>query len=272
MTAQPPHLAFLVDAFESSARSLLALAAELRAAEWDRPTDLPGWSVRDVVAHVAAVESELLGEELPPPLQSYGPHVRDEFGRHMEDGVAARRDRAPHVLVAELAAAVDRRLPQMRAMSLDDPPLRVPAGQQWDSETLLRNRAFDVWMHEQDVRRAVGRPGNLDGPGAELTRLVLERALPILVAKRAGAQPGQSVRLTTTGAVATDVLVALGPDGRAGVVADGTGSLPTAAVELDWEALVRLAGGRAEPDEVSVRVEGDRALADRLLAGLTITP
>lgn len=272
MTSQPAQLAYFADAFESSVRSLLAVAAELRAAEWDRPTDLPGWSVRDVVAHIAAVESELLGEQLAPPLTSYGPHVRDEFARHMEHGVAARRGREPHVVVAELAAAVDRRLPQMRAMSPDDPPVRVPAGQQWDTETLLRNRAFDLWMHEQDVRRAVGRPGNLDGPGAQLTRLVLVGALPYLVAKRAGAQPGQSVRLTTTGAVDVDVLVAVGPDGRAAVVEDGTGSLPTAAVELDWEALVRLAGGRAEPGEVSVRVEGDRALADRLLAGLAITP
>jgi len=272
VTAQPPHLAFLVDAFESSVRSLLAVAAELRADEWDRPTDLPGWSVRDVVAHIAAVESELVGEELPPPLESYGPHVRDEFGRHMEDGVAARRGCAPHLLVAELAAALDRRLPQMRAMSPDDPPVRVPAGQQWDTETLLRNRAFDVWMHEQDVRRAVGRPGNLDGPGAQLTRLVLLRALPYLVAKRAGGRPGQSIRLTTSGAVEVDVLVAVGPDGRAAVVEDGTGSLPTAAAQLDWEALVRLSGGRARPEEVPVHVDGDRALADRLLAGLVITP
>lgn len=272
MTGQPPHLAFFVDAFEHSVRSLLAVAAELRASEWDRPTDLPGWSVRDVVAHLAAVESELLGDPVAAPLESYGTHVRDEFGRHMEDGVAARRGRDPHEVVAELAAALDLRLPQMRAMSPDDPPVRVPAGQRWDTERLLRNRAFDAWMHEQDVRRATGRPGNLDGPGAQLTRLVLQGALPYLVAKRAGAQPGQSVRLTVSGDVAFDVLLAVDENGRAAVVEDGTATLPTAAVETDWVTVVRLLGGRAAPEGVAVRVEGDRDLADRLLAGLVVTP
>lgn len=272
MTEQPPQLAFFVDAFEHSVRSLLAVAGELRASEWDRPTDLPGWSVRDVVAHLAAVESELLGEPGAAALDSYGPHVRDEFGRHMEDGVVARRGRQPHEVVAELAAALDRRLPQMRAMSTDDPPVRVPAGQRWDTATLLRNRAFDAWMHEQDVRRAAGRPGNLDGPGAQLARLVLLGALPYLVAKRAGARPGQTVRLAVTGAVSFDVLVAVDASGRAALVEDATATLPTAGIETDWVSAVRLFGGRARPEAVTTRVEGDRDLAGRLLAGLAVTP
>lgn len=89
----------------------------------------------------------------------------------------------------------------MRAMTGDDPPQVVPAGQPWDTTTLLRNRAFDAWTHEQDVRRAVGRPGNLDDPGARLAQLVLTGVQPYLVAKRAGAGPGQSVRLVVDGAV-----------------------------------------------------------------------
>ena len=28
----------------------------------------------------------------------------------------------------------------------------------------MRVRLFDCWMHEQDIRRAVGKPGHLEGP------------------------------------------------------------------------------------------------------------
>jgi uncharacterized protein (TIGR03083 family) len=270
MNDQRPELAFFVDAFEHSVRSLLALTAELAPEDWDRPTDLPGWSVRDVLAHLAAVETELLGRGRAPALTAYGPHVRGAFGRHMEDGVAARRGWPVEDVVAELAGALDERVAAMRAMTGDDPPQVVPAGQPWDTTTLLRNRAFDAWTHEQDVRRAVGRPGNLDGPGARLAQLVMTGALPYLVAKRAGAGPGQSVRLVVDGAVAFDVTVAVGPDGRA-AVADGI-SDATATLRTDWATYVRLSGGRVDPDDAAVTVSGDLALADRLLRAMAITP
>lgn len=277
MSGQPPQLVFFVDAFEQSVRSLLGLAAELDAADWDRPTDLPGWSARDVVAHLAAVETELLGGPVAPPLPAYGPHVRDDFGRHMEDGVAARRSLPVATVVAELAGSLDERLPAMRAMSMDDPPVRVPAGQRWDTERLLRNRAFDAWLHEQDVRRAVDRPGNLDGPGGQLTRLVMLGALPYLVAKVARAQPGESVRIDVHGPVALDATVAVGPDGRAAIVAagttgDGTAETPTVALRTDWETFVRLSGGRVGPDDAAVEISGHRELGRRVISALVVTP
>ena len=39
----------------------------------------------------------------------------------------------------------------------------------WNWETLLSNRAVDVWMHEQDIRRAVGRPGGMNTAAAAHT-------------------------------------------------------------------------------------------------------
>jgi uncharacterized protein (TIGR03083 family) len=93
-----------VDAFEQAVRSLLSVADGLDDDRWPRPTDLPGWSVQDVVAHLASVEGELLLGEPPPPLASFGEHVRGDFGRHMERGVAARRDRPPGEVVDELRA------------------------------------------------------------------------------------------------------------------------------------------------------------------------
>lgn len=272
MTEQPAQLAFFVDAFEASVRSLLDAVRHLGPQDWDRPTDLPGWSVRDVLAHLAAVESELLGRPVAAPMDSYGDHVRDDFGRHMEDGVQARRRLPVADVLAELAATLEERVAAMRAMSADDPPVRVPAGQRWDTATLLRNRAFDAWTHEQDVRRAVGRPGDLDGPGAQLARLVMTGALPYLLVKRAGAKPGQSVRVEVSGPMSFGLTVEVGPDGRAAVV-DGDARVdPTSRVRTDWETFVRLGGGRVAPEEAAVTVEGDPDLARRLLAGMAITP
>ncbi|MDQ1627826.1 MAG: hypothetical protein QOI54_1570 [Actinomycetota bacterium] len=265
------ELAGYVDAFEQSVRSLLSVLTTLEERDWSRPTELPGWSVQDVVAHLAATERELLGDPRPASLPSYGPHVRSAFGRHMEDGVQARRGLPPGRLVAELRQALEERLPVMRRMRAQDPPVRVPADERWDTELLLRNRAFDAWMHEQDVRRAVARPGNLDGPGAAVTRDLLRGALPVLVAKRAGARPGQSVTLRVSGPVRFEATVVVADNGRA-ARAEAPGGAATATLVADWETVVRLLGGRVSPAEAVVATSGDVELAGRLVAGLCLTP
>jgi uncharacterized protein (TIGR03083 family) len=259
-----------VDAFEQAVRSVLSLATELDETDWHRPTELPGWSVHDIVAHLAAGERELLGEP-PPALVAYGAHVRDEFGQHMERGVAARRAVPSADVVAELAASLAERLPQMRAMRAADPPPVTVAGKNWDTTELLRNRAFDAWMHEQDVRRAVTRPGNLGGPGSLVTQEMLVGALPVLFARRAGAVAGQSLRLESTGVRSFIVDVAVGPDGR-GAVSRVPLVEPTATVRAEWETWVRLLGGRMSPADAVVEVEGDRELAQRVLDRIVFTP
>jgi uncharacterized protein (TIGR03083 family) len=259
-----------VDSFEQAVRSLLSVADDLDPDDWRRPTDLPGWSVQDVVAHLTAVERELLGEG-PPALATYGGHVRNEFGQHMERGVAARRDEPAADIVDELSTCLEQRLPQMRAMQADQPPTRVVADQHWNTTELLRNRAFDAWMHEQDVRRAVTRPGNLAGPGAQVTQEMLLGALPVLVARRAGAVAGQSVRLESSGALAFRVDVVVGADGR-GALSRAPRTDPTAALRADWETWVRLLGGRMSPADAVVEIDGDHELALRLVDRLAFTP
>ena len=287
------ELAEYVTAWEQSVRSLLALLPSLSEPDWTRPTELPGWSVHDVVAHLAAAERELLGDPKPAAPSSYGPHVRSDFGRHMEDGVEARRSMPHAALVAELAATLEERLPVVRAARADEPPVRVVAGQDWDMTVLLRNRAFDAWMHEQDLRRAVTRPGNLDGPGALVTWELIGQALPLLVARRAGAGPGASVAVTATGALARTATVLVVERGRgrlAGTILDGgeldggeldgaeldgaelDGGEPTAAVSADWETWVRLIGGRLSPNDAVVAITGDAALGRRLVDGCCVTP
>lgn len=269
---QAPDLAFLVGAFEQSVRSLLTAVDNLPSESWGYPTDLPGWTARDVVAHVAAIESELSGQPTAPPLEAFGDHVRDDFGRHMENGVDARRTRPVEDVVAELATALEERLPQMRAMSADSPPTRVPAGKQWDTRLLLSNRVVDAWMHEQDFRRAVNRPGNLDGPGATVVRETIVGALPYVLVKRCGGEPGASLRLVATGPVEIDTTALVGPDGRASTVRDPDAAAATAVLTTDWQTLVRIFGGRVPADEAEVTIGGDAGLAGRAVSGLRLTP
>jgi uncharacterized protein (TIGR03083 family) len=260
-----------VDAFEQAVRSLLSVADELEPDDWGRPTDLPGWPVQDIVAHLTSVERELLLGEPPAPLESFGAHVRGDFGRHMERGVAARRSLPPADVVEELRTCLEQRLPQMRAMRADQAPTRVVADQHWDTTELLRNRAFDAWMHEQDVRRAVTRPGNLSAPGALVTQELLLGALPLLVARRAGAVAGQSLRLESTGALAFAADVAIDADGR-GALSRVPLMGVTSVVSADWETWVRLLGGRMSPADAVVELDGDRELAQRLIDRLAFTP
>ena len=62
-------------------------------------------------------------------------------------------------------------------------------------------RTFDVWAHEQDIRSALGRPGNLDSPAAAVFVSSVMLQLPRLIAKGAGLEPGHDVVIDVTGPV-----------------------------------------------------------------------
>ena len=58
---------------------------------------------------------------------------------------------------------------------------------------LLTLRVMHSWSHEQDIRRAVGRPGHTEGPAVEAAVAYFSRFLPYLVGKRAAAPDGAKV-------------------------------------------------------------------------------
>ncbi|GAA1934826.1 maleylpyruvate isomerase family mycothiol-dependent enzyme [Nocardioides marmoribigeumensis] len=266
--------------WEASCADVVALLRSLTPADWDRPTELPGWDVRAVAAHLAHLEGELAGRPQPQVEVPAAPHVKGFMGQYTESGTIARRDWKPQRIVDELEEVVAERRAALAANPPEDPSAPGPsfaalAG--WSWETLLHNRPFDIWMHEQDIRRAVGRPGGLDTPGAAHAGRVVARSLPMVVGKRGGAQAGQSVVLELTDVPHPDLpsvlAVLVGDDGRARAcdVGDLSGG-PTATVRLDWVDWIRLGGGRASADEVEVLVEGDQELGRRVLAGLAVTP
>ncbi len=269
-----------ISTWESACADVVALLRSLEPADWDRPTELPGWDVRAVAAHLAHLEAELAGRPQAQVEVPEAPHVKGFMGQYTESGVIARRDLETDGIVEELEEVVGERSRSLAEAPPEDPSALGPsfaalAG--WSWETLLHNRPFDVWMHEQDIRRAVGRPGGLDTPGAAHAGRVIARSMAMVVGKRAGAQPGQSVCFDLSGVEHPDLpsrfAVLVGEDGRArpadpASLPDG----PTATIRLSFVDFVRLGGGRASADQVDATVEGDETLGRKVLEGMSVTP
>ncbi|MFE0735341.1 maleylpyruvate isomerase family mycothiol-dependent enzyme [Streptomyces sp. NPDC058855] len=270
-----PSLQNYADAWTHSIEAIAELVQPLPEATWNRPTPCPGWSVRDIVSHVIGMETEMLGDPRPIhalPRDLY--HVRTDFARYMEVQVDARRHHTAPEMTAELEYVLIRRARQLRNENRSpDHLIRAPLGAEQTLELGYRMRAFDVWVHEQDLRAALGAPGNLDAPGAFVTRDVLLEALPDVVARRAGAPASSAVVLDVSGPVEFLRTVRVDAEGRGSI--DGAPSLgPAVTLATDWETFVRLACGRVRPADVAgrVKVEGDEALATAILDNIAVTP
>ncbi len=267
-----PRLRPLVDVWEQAAADVVALLRTLTDDDWHRPTDLPGWDVRAVAAHLAHLESVLAGgpqQHVDVPEAS---HLRGVSSRFTEAGVLARAAWPAERVVEELEASVAARRAALESSppaDLDEPGPGFASLLGWSWERLLTNRPVDLWMHEQDVRRAVGRRGGLDSAGARHTAVVLAAALPYVLGRRVGPPAGTTVVLEVTGSLPQVHAAAVGDDGRGVAVAPP--SDPSARIALDLEAWVLLSGGRRPPSSVEVSVIGDVDLARRTLAALTVT-
>lgn len=272
-----PSLQPYTDAWTESIEAISELVQPLTDGEWNRPTACPGWSVRDVVSHIIGAESELLGDPRPIhtlPRDLY--HVVDEPSRHMEIQVDVRRHHTGLEMTSELEYTVIRRQRQLRnekRQPEDEAPHILPGGGKITLERQLRLRAFDVWVHEQDIRRALNKPGNLGSAGAQVARDVLLEGLPKVVAKDASAPLNSAVVVDVNGDI--EFLRTVRVDGEGRGTVDGSPSLgPTVTLSLDWETYVRLACGRVRFEQVADRVksEGDGALAEAILHAFAVTP
>ncbi len=272
-----PSLQPYVDAWAQSIEAISELVQPLAEGEWNRRTDCPGWSVRDQVSHIIGIECELLGD--PRPIHSLPRdlyHVTDESSRQMEVQVDVRRHHTAPEMTGELEYTLIRRARQLRNdKRAPDTEVRhvLPGKDPVTFERLLQIRAFDVWVHEQDIRRALGRPGNLDSAAAHVTRDVLVTGLPSVVAGRAGAPAGSAVVFDVTGPV--EFMRTVRVDGEGHATVNGSVSLgPTVTVTLDWETYVRLACGRTRFEKVAdgIKVEGDADLAGAILRNFAVTP
>jgi uncharacterized protein (TIGR03083 family) len=259
-------LPFYVQAWREAADDVQVVGADLTEADWEQATDCPGWRARDVLAHLVDIEEVLTADDEP--------YSRDvPLSEWTKVGVDQRRGVPPVRLLAALDAAVRRR----HAYLIDNPPSdskdmppRVPADQKWDWDKLLRNRAIDMWVHAQDIRRAVGRPGGFDNTGAQVTITAFGFGLPYVIGKKVRPPAGTTVVWDIDGTHPARHAVEMSKTGRAVPLAEPPAA-PSARLGMDTETFVVLAAGRREPEDVDVSISGDADLAARVLRGMVLT-
>ena len=184
----------LVDLMEHVWRSIDGLCSSLSEPEWKTPTDCPGWTVQDQVAHLGGAESRILGNPAPDHIPGETGHVKSEGGLSNEVLVDWRRSWTGRQVLDEFRDLTGQRVTALRSMTDEEfaAETQTPLGPAPVSE-FISIRIMDAWVHEQDMRRALGRPGELEGPTAAHSLGRLIRAMPFVVARRAQAPDGATV-------------------------------------------------------------------------------
>jgi uncharacterized protein (TIGR03083 family) len=266
------ELAGYVEVWWLAINDFLDLLESVPEDEWSTPTDLAGWDVRAVASHTAHLEAILAGGPEETADVGEPPHVTGFMGLYTEVGVVNRRDASADAIINEIRTAVTQR----HTALLDDPPSDATAlpthmfgGVPWTWRTLLRNRPLDIWMHEQDVRRAVDRPGGMDTLPAKHTADYLAESLGFVLGKKVGAPAGTTLVLDMDGSDA--FAFAVSDAGRGERLAEVPAE-PTVRLRMDRESFIRLSGGRCDAEPGAVVVEGDRDLGARVVASLATTP
>ncbi len=138
-------VAGLLDEYEAFA----SLIRGMSPAQWVFPTRCPGWAVRDVAGHVT-------GSAMDSARGVIGTRVPDEQARDL-------RRHEPAELSAMLTAVAARMGPVLLSLSASD----------WERPSPVRDRTvangvltlwYDAYVHGDDIRSALGQPGQR-GPG-----------------------------------------------------------------------------------------------------------
>jgi uncharacterized protein (TIGR03083 family) len=262
----------LVDMLDELWQSIDALGAELDEAAWSLPTDCPGWTVKDQLVHLSALELFLLGRPLPTvDVPDDLPHVHNKVGRSNERWIESRRSWSGADALAEFHSVTRERVTNLRALDADG-----FAADSWTPmgpgtvRDLLGFRIFDTWVHEQDMRRAVGRAGDLDSAAAEHTLAMIAGVMPYIVAKKAEAPDGTTVVFSLDGPLARKIPV--GVEGTRGRQLDDVPQSPTATIRMGTETFVCLTNGRIDPERAlasgDVVVEGDAPMGEQIVQEL----
>ncbi len=267
----------LVDMMGHVWNSISELCDGVSEAEWKTPTDCPGWSVQDQISHLAGSESGILGDPDPghTPSDETLAHTRSEQGQRNEAVVDYRRSRGGQQVLEEFRGNTRRRLEFLRSQSDDDfaAEMQTPIGPAPMAE-FISIRIMDAWVHEQDIRRALYRPGNYDSPAAAhaLNRVI--RAMSFVAARRAQAPDGATVVFDISGPAGR--VMAVGVEGGRGRELDNVPDSPTVRISVDAETFGCLGCGRWDPDEVlrsgRISIEGDSALGESIIRQMNIMP
>jgi uncharacterized protein (TIGR03083 family) len=242
----------VIDAYLSFAERFERAALELPA-DASRGVTPNGLTAHDLVVHMAAQES-LLAQNLGVPT------IADLGDDDIETRTFALIPRFAERDVDDALDLWRASVEATRAWAVDHPDRTA----NWRGVAMTRNdvllvRAFEAWIHGDDLRRAA----NVDvvAPPSRHVALMSDlagRTLPLALALSGRARAGRTARLVLTGDGGGEWLIAM-DGGEAAASPDVT----LTADVLEWCHLV---GDRIAVDELVREIEGDDALGRDLVA------
>jgi len=239
-------------AFSRAADAFYGMLGILQAADWRKPA-LRGLDVQGLIGHLTGVEEDVHRALRGDPDVVQASHIGST-----QAAADRQAGRLPAQTRAEWRHAVDGTLALVHA---DRDPggeiamhgMRLPLGM------LLVARAFELWIHDNDIRHAVGLPPSVPDPSTlSLMTQAAARLLPHAVA-RAGLREPASVHLVLTGPGGGTWDIPIGPSPPA--------SAPNAiAIVTDAVGFCRLVANRAAPGSLDLHITGDPDCAAVVLA------
>lgn len=261
----------LVDALDAVWISTIAVGNELDERAWKQPTDCPGWSAQDVLAHVIGIEEMILDRPAPDIEVPDAPHLTNPISVANEVWVESMRSLPGAEVLERFVEVTALRLDALR--SLDEGGFGAETWTPVGPGTVrdqIPFRIFDSWVHEQDIRGAVARPGGLHGSGADVSFSRCVDTMPYVIGKQVKPPDGTVVAFELSDPLGRSF--AVGIEGGRGALLDTVSDEPTTTIAATGEEFVRLACGRRDPNAAladgSVTITGDEDLGRRVVEAL----
>lgn len=247
------------EAFGRAADAFHGLLSTLDEQDWKTPA-LRGLDVQGLVGHLIGVEADVQRGLARDPAVADARHVEST-----QAWAVRQASRCPVLTRDDWRRAADRTLELARSAEPARPDGGCDAriavhGMRLPLQALLVVRAFELWVHENDIRRAVGRPPSVpDPPVLRLMSDLAARMLPYAAA-RTGLRGPVDVHLVLTG-----------PGGGTWDIAIGGDSPTPAAVAIVADAVgfCRLAANRVSAADLDLHITGDSGRAAGVLAAAT---
>ena len=264
-----------VDLFPPARAALVDLLAGLTDAEWERPTVCPGWSVKDVALHLLGGDVSILSGQRDrfagarlgtgTALLAWDDLV-PMINRHNAGWVEATRRISPRLLVEFLGFTGEAVEAHFRGLDLAAVGGSVDSAGPAPTPVWLdvAREYTERWVHQQQIRDAIGRPGLTERRWLAPVLDAFARALPHAL-RDISATGGTLVRLVVTGeAGGTWQATRSGGDW---LLARATPEAADAVVTMDQDLAWRLFTRGVDPAEARPRVvrEGDPALVERVM-------
>ena len=240
------------EAYSRAADALYRTLSALQAADWPRPA-IRDLDVQGLVGHLTGVEEDAQRCLAGDSAVSQAGHV--ESTQAAADRQAGRD---PAATRDEWRGAVRRTLALVAGRGHDDLGETVALhGMRLPLRALLVVRAFELWIHENDIRLACGLP--LAVPDPPVLRLMTGLAAGLLpgAAARAGLPGPGRLRLVLTGPGGGTWDLEWDP-GTGGAARPGPGE---ESIVADAVGFCRLIGDRITPAELAPNIPGDPHLA-----------